>query len=431
VPHRSKAIEPTGNLPQLDWLTAPETLALFDALSANGTEARFVGGCVRDALSHRPVTDIDIATPDTPDMVMMLLQAAGIRAIPTGIDHGTVTAVINGKSFEITTLRKDIETDGRHAKVVFTDDWAEDATRRDFTINTMSANINGEVFDPFTGMSDLAYGWVRFIGRASDRIEEDHLRILRYYRFYGSFSQPYADKDALVACRAAAPKLKTLSAERIRSELMKILVVNDPAEIAVRMKGDGIFDDILPEAGEVSRLRFVNWFETRAIILDGIEPDPIRHLAALVETDREGARAIAERLRLSNAEADRLADLCAPPVTITPDMGEFAENRSLRQFGPGLVRDLALLTWAEEMAENPRLPRQRKDAWIGLLERCEIWQQPEFPISGRDVIALGIPAGPEVGKLLTRIEDWWENGNYQSDRQACLDQLLKETEGPN
>lgn len=409
-------------------MTAPETVALFDALSANGTEVRFVGGCVRDALSHRPVTDIDIATPDTPELVMMLLQAAGIRVIPTGIEHGTVTAVIDGKTFEITTLRKDIETDGRRAKVVFTDDWAEDAARRDFTINTMSANIKGEVFDPFTGISDLSYGWVRFIGRASDRIAEDYLRILRYYRFYGSFSQPYADIDAITACRAAAPHLKTLSAERIRSELLKILIVNDPAEIALRMKGDGIFNDILPEAGDVNRLRLVNWLETRAIVMDGVAPDAIRHLAVLVDTDREGARTIAKRLRLSNDEADRLADLCAPPFTVSPDMGEFPENRTLRKFGPDLVRDVALITWAGELSENPRMPMQHKEAWIALLDRCHNWQQPKLPISGRDVITLGIPAGPEVGKLLTRIEDWWENGNYQSNRQDCLDRLLKETE---
>ncbi len=399
----------------------------MDALGTNGADVRFVGGCVRDALSGRPVIDIDIATPDLPETITELLQAAGIRAVPTGIEHGTVTAVIGGKTFEITTLRRDVKTDGRHAKVAFTDDWIEDARRRDFTINTLSATPDGNVYDPFTGISDLAYGWVKFVGRASERVAEDYLRILRFYRFYGSFSQSYADIDALAACRAAAGELKNLSGERVRQELLKILLLPDPAEIIIRMRGDHILDDILPEVSDVNLLRLVNWFETRAIRIEGIAPDPIRHLGVLVDTDRQGAHAISMRLKLSNKETDRLADICAPPIDVSPDMGELAENKAVRQFGHQLIEDLALQNWAHEMSDNPRLPRARKEAWVALLERCRSWQDPAFPISGSDVLALGIPPGPQVGRLLTRVEEWWENNNYQADRQACLDRLMEET----
>jgi poly(A) polymerase len=421
-----RGMEPTGKIPPQDWITAPETRAVMDALMAFGADVRFVGGCVRDALCNRPVTDIDIATPDLPDTVMQLLTSVGIKAIPTGIDHGTITAVINKKTFEITTLRRDVKTDGRHAEVEFGTSWIEDAKRRDFTINTLSASLDGDVYDPGSAISDLSYGWVKFVGRASERIEEDYLRILRFYRFYGSFTQPYADIDAIAACRTAAPNLQKLSGERIRQEFLKILLVDHPAELIVRMRGDHVLEYVLPEAGDVNLLRLVNWFETRAINIDGIVPDPIRHLAALIDTDRAGARAIAERFRLSNIEMTRLVDICNPPADPDPDMGELAENKILRRYGHALMEDLILLNWAREMSDNPRHPRERKEAWIAMLEKCKSWQNPTFPLSGKDVLALGIKPGPQVGELLNRLEEWWENGNYQADRQACLDRLLEE-----
>ncbi len=422
----ARGADPTGKIPPQDWLSAPETRAVMEALMAFGADVRFVGGCVRDAMSNRPVNDIDIGTPDAPETVIQLLQSVGIKAIPTGIKHGTITAVINKKSFEITTLRRDVKTDGRHATVEFTDNWVEDARRRDFTINTLSASLDGDVYDPGSAISDLSYGWVKFVGRASDRVAEDHLRILRFYRFYGSFSQSYADIDAIAACRAAASELKKLSGERIGQEMLKILLVEHPAELIIRMRGDNILDYILPEAKDVNCLRMVNWFETRAINIDGIKPDAIRHLAALVSANRNDAGIIADRLKLSNRDAARLADICDPPVRANPDMGELAENKALRRYGHALLEDLILINWAFEMTENPRLPRDRKDAWVSMLEKCRSWEDPEFPLSGRDVISLGIPAGPEVGKLLNRVEEWWENGNYRADRQTCLGRLQKE-----
>jgi len=429
VPLIPDASHPTGKLPPDAWLREPDTLAVVAALTAEGADVRFVGGCVRDSLARRGVRDIDIATPDRPDKVIELLNASAIRAVPTGIDHGTVTAVTDTRTFEITTLRRDVETDGRHATVAFTDDWVEDAKRRDFTINTLSATPDGDVYDPFEGIGDLAHGRIRFVGLARERVEEDYLRILRFFRFYGSFGRPPIDTDALAACRAGADRLKDLSGERIREEFFKILVVPEPADIVIRMRGEGVLEQILPEAGEVNVLRLVNWLETRATKLSSITPDAIRHLAALLVAGDLDIDTLAARLKLSNREKTRLSGLRAQHNTVSPDMGTLAERKMLRRGGADLFRDLVLLGWAREMAAEPRLPRDRKESWLRMLEDAETWQPPDFPLTGRDVRALGIAEGPLVGELLTRVEEWWENGDYKAGRQACLDRLLAETEG--
>lgn len=422
----NQPLEPTGALPPVKWLDAPETIAVMDALSAEGAEIRFVGGCVRDALSQRETNDIDIATQDKPEKVMDLLRQAGIQAIPTGIEHGTITAVVGSTPFEITTLRVDLKTDGRRAIVGFTDDWIEDAKRRDFTFNALSATIDGRVYDPFNGLWDLAHGQVRFIGSAHERIQEDYLRILRYFRFFGSFGRPPMDSEAIAACRAHAKDLGQLSGERIRNELFKILCVPDPAEILIKMRGAEVLSEILPEAGDPGVLRMVNWFETRAVNIEGIAPDPIRHLAALIKGHVEDIPALAERLRLSNKDQERLQTLCTSPIKVHPDISDLVENQALRKLGPEFFRDIALLTWGREMFDNPRLPSERKHNWVDLLERSTSWTAPIFPLSGKDVTTLGISPGPEVGRLLSVIEDWWESGNYQASRQQCLDRLFME-----
>lgn len=424
--HEVNPLMATGQLPPTEWLTAPETNAVTDALTSQGTEIRFVGGCVRDALSHRDAVDIDIATPDTPETIMRLLQQSGIRALPTGLRHGTVTAVVDGKNFEITTLRIDLETDGRHAKVGFTDDWLEDAKRRDFTFNALSANLKGEVFDPFSGLWDLAHGQVRFIGSAHERVSEDYLRILRYFRFYGVIGRPPIDSEAIAACRAYAKNLKELSGERIRSELLKILCVPDPAEILIKMKGAEVLEEILPEAGDPGVLRVVNWLETRATNIVGITPDPIRHLGAVIGPNRPNVVLIADRLKLSNREQNRLQNICTPPVNVDPDMGVLAENKALRKYGVELVQDLALLQWGGEMYEHTRLPSNRKNDWVQFLERTIKWVAPRFPLNGQDVLTLGIEPGPKVGQLLSLVENWWESGNYSASRQLCLNRLFEE-----
>jgi len=428
VPLIPDASHPTGKLPPDTWLSEPDTLAVVAALTADGADVRFVGGCVRDSLARRPVGDIDIATPDRPDKVIELLTASAIRAVPTGIDHGTVSAVTDTRTIEITTLRRDVETDGRHAKVVFTDDWVEDAKRRDFTINAMSATPDGDVFDPFEGIGDLAHGRIRFVGLAHERVEEDYLRILRFFRFYGSFGRPPIDTDALAACRAGAEGLKGLSGERIRDELFKILIVPEPADIVIRMRGEGVLEQVLPEACEINTLRLVNWLEIRATNLCSIAPDAVRHLASLLDGGGADIDALAARLKLSNREKSRLSDLRAPRNMVSPDMGTLDEKKLLRHEGAELFRDLVLLGWAREMATEPRLPGERKQSWLRMLEDAETWQPPAFPLTGRDVRALGIAEGPLIGELLTRVEVWWENGDYKAGRQACLDRLLAETE---
>ena len=414
---------PTGKISPQPWLTAPETRTVVEALTADGAEVRFVGGCVRDAMARRPVTDVDIGTPDKPETVIGLLEKAGIKAVPTGIEHGTVTAVVGDRKFEITTLRRDVETDGRRAKVAFTDDWMIDSERRDLTINALSATPDGDVYDPHDGISDLAYGNIRFVGLAADRMEEDVLRLLRFFRFYGLFGQPPPDPDAMAACRNHADKLPGLSSERIRDEMFKILLVPEPADIAVLMRGLGIFDHILPEAGDVGRLRMIGWLETRAIKINSVIPDPLRRLAALLDTDAEGAAAVAGRLKLSNRQAWRLSALAASPADIDPDADAPSVNRTLRRLGPDTVRDLTLLAWAGELSVTPRLPAGRTQAWIGLLDTCDGWQGVVLPIGGEDVIALGLAEGPRVGELLARVEDWWEDGDYAAGRDDCLEKM--------
>ena len=423
---------PTGKLSPQPWLRAPETLAVLDALTAKGTEVRFVGGCVRDALANRSPQDalsgavsgdVDLATPDPPETVVQLLQDAGIKAIPTGIEHGTITALIGDKKFEVTTLRHDVETDGRRATVAFTDDWIADAGRRDLTINALSVTPDGDVYDHYEGISDLAHGRIRFVGIAGERITEDVLRLLRFFRFYGLFGRPPPDPDALAACRIHADKLPGLSGERVRDELFKIMLVSDPAELAVMMRGLGVFDHILMEAGDVGRLRMTAWLESRAIKIATVAPNSLRRLAALIDTDAEGAEAVATRLRLSNRQTLRLVTLVAPPVEITPDIGGPAIHRALHRLGTEVVRDLTLLAWARELAITPRLPTGRTQAWISLLEDCDDWQEAVFPLTGEDVMGMGVTEGPRIGALMADVEDWWEGGDFTADRNACLDKL--------
>ncbi len=426
VAHNVNPLQATGQLPPVEWLNAPATRIVTQALTAHGAEIRFVGGCVRDALGHRQVKDIDLATPDPPDQVMALLRQAGIRVLPTGLKHGTVTAIVDHQHFEITTLRIDLETDGRRAEVAFTDDWLEDAKRRDFTFNALSANLAGEVFDPFSGLWDLAHGQVRFIGSAHDRVAEDYLRILRYFRFYGSHGRPPIDSEAIAACRAFANKLTEISGERVQSEFMKILCVADPAEILIKMKGAEVLHVILPEAGDPGVLRLVNWLETRAVIIAGVSPDPIRHLGALICETTTNVQELARRLKLSNRDQNRLQLICDPPVAVTADMGELAETKALRAYGIEQFIDFALIQWARELYAQTHLPPNRKKIWVELLERAVRWSTPTFPLTGQDVMALGIEPGPKIGNLLAAVETWWENHSYTPSRQECLNRLFDE-----
>ena len=418
------ALEPTGKIPLLPWMTAAETRAVIAALTAEGAEVRFVGGCVRDSVLKRPIGDIDVATPDPPQKVIELLERAGIRAVPTGIDHGTVTAVVGEAHFEVTTLRVDVETYGRRAKVSFTDDWMADAARRDFTINTLSCTPEGDIFDPFgKGLGDLGNERVRFVGNARDRVEEDLLRLLRYFRFHATYGRPPPDTDALAACRALAHRLPELSGERVRDELFLILLAPAPADIALLMRGERVLDHVLPEAGDVGRLRAMAWLDSRAIKMETVLPDALRRLGSLLDTDAAGAEAVAERLRLSKAQKERLTTLAVAPLDVTAGMSDYQLRRALYRLGPDTVRDLALLYWARSLAVAPRQPRRKNEAWQGILETAAAWTPLRFPLKGQDALDLGVAAGPRVGALLEAVEEWWEEGDYRADHAACLEKL--------
>jgi poly(A) polymerase len=392
------------------WIKAAPTRALLKALENAGIQARFVGGCVRDALLDRPIADVDLATPARPEEVIAALEKARIKAVPTGIEHGTVTAVFNSSApprhFEITTLRRDVETDGRHARVAFDADWAEDAARRDFTINAIYLDPGGTLHDPVGGLADLEAQRVRFVGEPARRIAEDVLRVLRYYRFEARFGSGNGDEAARAACRDAAPLLAGLSAERVAQEVLRLLAVPDPVSALRMMAEDGVLPAILPEATRLDRLQHLIELEPQA--------DPLRRLAALIEIDAAGATALAERLRLSNAERDRLAGL-APPWPLEPRGDLRAQRLALYRLGAERYRDIALLLTADGAMDQPRL--------VELLALAAAWQPPRFPLQGRDVTALGVPPGKRVGELLAQVRQWWEAGDFTADRAACLRRL--------
>lgn len=382
----------------------PPAFLKDEALSAVMTalpEARVVGGAVRDALAGREVSEIDLATPQKPEAVIETLNAAGIRAVPTGLDHGTITAVADGRGFEVTTLRRDVETDGRHAVVAFTDDWRADAARRDFTINAMSLTRSGEVFDYFGGIGDLRAGKIRFVGDPAARIAEDYLRILRYFRFLARFADGAPDPVALGAIRAAVPGLTRLSVERIWSELSRILAAPDPRAAVGSMAELGVLAAVLPEGADPARLV--------QLIAAGAPADPLLRLAALLTGD---PAALAARLRLSAAERDRLVALRAGPVP-QPNDGDDQLRRLLADEPRDILIDR---TWLEggNGAE-----------WSTLRARLAALPRPVFPLEGRDVLALGEPEGPRVGVLLRAVRQWWLDGGCVANKAACLSELRR------
>ncbi len=420
-------MEPTGLIPPQPWMTAPETRTVMDAFRAAGAEARFIGGCVRDAILKRPSKDIDIATPVEPEKVLEILESAGIHAIPTGIKHGTVTAVVGHQHFEITTLRVDVESYGRHARVAFTDDWTQDAARRDFTINAMSCDEAGNIYDPYNGLEDLGRGWVRFVGDAEQRIEEDVLRLLRFFRFFAEYGKPPISSKGLLAARKLAHRLPELSGERVRGELFRILTAPNPADTVTMMRAERILHHILPEAGHVGQLRMVAWLLERAMKFDGVEIDPVRRLAALLgpELKPEQVLAVADRLKFSKRERKHLADMCAAKPEVHPDITPKALHIACANLGNAIVVDRALLTWADELAEEAHLPSNRTEAWRAFIEAALKVETTPFPLQGRDVLALGVSHGPRVGQLLKQVEAWWQDRDFRPGREECLDELRK------
>jgi len=385
------------------WMVEPATCRLLGALSAGGVEARFVGGSVRDALLGRPIGDIDIATPASPERVIELLEKTGIKVVPTGLTHGTITAIVPPRHFEITSLRRDVETYGRRARVAFDADWASDAARRDFTINAIFLALDGAIDDPVGGLADLRARRVRFVGDPATRIAEDVLRLLRYYRFEARFGTGAGDLEARAACRAAAHLLPTLSGERVAQELVRLLETPDPIAVLQMMQEDSVLEVVLPEARRLDRLRRLIEIEPEA--------DPLLRLAALIEVDGEGAAAVSTRLRFSNAWRDRLCGLSGP-WPLDPQADGPGQRRTLYRLGAKRYHGIALLLTAEGEMSSGRLSE--------LLAIAGDWMPPVFPLTGRDVTVLGIPPGERVGRLLAAVHDWWEEGDFTADRTRCL-----------
>ncbi len=410
------------------WMETGGVKRVLAAITADGKEARFVGGCVRDALLERPVKDVDIATPETPDRVMELLNAAGIKGLPTGIEHGTVTAIVGDETYQITTLRRDVSTDGRRATVAFTEDWRADAERRDFTFNTLSATPDGRVHDYFDGLQDLNNRVIKFVGHAGERIEEDRLRVLRFFRFIGTLGMRIGRTGDLESCIQAAPRLTELSGERIRDEIMKILSSEMHFDAVRMMRNHGILEHILPEIGEPAALARLKWLETAAAGLESVRPDPIRRLACILDTDDEGVESVCRNLVLTNKEKRRLKALHHPGWRANPDISAADFERVLQRLGPEITLDLILIDWAHSLVESPRPPRGHADKRQALIARTGNWEAKEFPLSGHDVMALGIEEGPDVSRYLDAVEAWWEEGGFTADRAACLARLKQEVE---
>ncbi len=394
------------------WLRSETSRHLLDALTAEGHPARFVGGCVRDGLLGlvTPDTDLDLTTPARPNEIIALLKKAAIKVIPTGLNHGTVTALCGDQVFEITTLREDIDCDGRHAEVRFTDDFRLDAARRDFTINAMSVDTDGKLYDYFNGRKDLALGRIRFVGDADKRVREDYLRILRFFRFFAGYGKKPVDMTALAACRDHKSRINGLSGERIRAEMFKLLCAHDPQSALELMTETDVITEVLPPDLAFTSL-------TRLL---SIEPrkDPILRLAALLRTAApyEGhVASIADYWRLSNKDRDRLFTLTAER-RVSVVATKLKARKDIYRLGGKAYLDLVCLSAAETLdAKSENLVNAR-----GLVAN---WTSPVMPVNGQDLIVRGIKPGPELGDLLASLEAWWLDHDMKPTRGDCILEL--------
>lgn len=393
------------------WLEQPETRAALASLAAAGHEARIVGGAVRNALLGEPVTELDIATTATPDEVMAAASAAGLHAIPTGVSHGTVTVVANHVPFEVTTLREDVETFGRHARVAFTDDWAADARRRDFTINALYCDAAGTISDPIGGLADLAARRIRFIGDPQARIREDALRILRFFRFHARYSPNAIDAEGLAACAKERHLLAQLSAERVRAELLKLLEAPGAACAIAVMAAHGFIVEILGRAPRIGLLE--------RLVAQDIErqrpADPLLRLSALAVAVEEDREHLAQRLRLSREEARDLV-VIDPRLMALAALDDRGRRRALYAIGAHDWRRMAMVGAAAA---------ETSATWNELAALPEQWPVPKFPLAGRDALALGLAPGPRVGTLLAEIEAEWIAGDFTADAAELLARLAE------
>ncbi len=397
------------------WLKAAETRAVMEALEAEGGTARFVGGCVRNSLLGEPVTDVDIATTETPDRAQALLEAKGIKVIPTGIEHGTVTAVAEGRHFEITTLRVDVATHGRHADVEFTEDWVEDAKRRDFTMNALYADKDGTLHDPLGGQDDLEARLVRFIGDPRERIREDYLRILRFFRFHAWYGKGEPDAASLKACADEKEGMKQLSGERIRVELFKTLTADEAPAACRQMAASGVLTEVLPEASKLDR--FENLVRIERDQLFTADPSPVLRLGAMLDLDKAGVDALADRLKFSNRDRERLTAMLTDKTKIVCYLSMREVRRALYNMGLELFKDRVMLGWAGER------PDHNAFQWRAMLAMADSWEKPQLPLDGAMMKAAGVPEGPEMGRVYREVEEWWVDSDFTDDEFSIIERL--------
>ncbi|MEM6381757.1 MAG: CCA tRNA nucleotidyltransferase [Pseudomonadota bacterium] len=402
----------------------PGVRTVFDAVQQDEDEAWLVGGCVRNALLGEPVGDIDIATQAVPEAVIARAQTAGIKAVPTGIDHGTVTLVVGSVPFEITTLRKDVATDGRRAVVAFSRHLGDDAVRRDFTMNALYVSADGTLHDPVGGLDDLEARRLRFIGNPVQRITEDYLRILRFFRFYGWYGRGAPDRDAIKAIVNKRDGLRELSAERVWSELKKLLSAPDAGRALLWMRQCGVYQIILPESGDMDGFARLQRLESAL----EAPVEPLRRLLVLLNPfGPDRTNALAERLRLSGVERKTLLNVRSAIEDANIDrLSEPAKLRlSLYQHGASAIIDAAILRGAASLDADPEqpLPAALVAVLSDVLKQSRTWKKPSLPVSGSDLVARGIEQGPQLGAALSMMEGAWVASDFQMGRDELLDVL--------
>lgn len=405
-----------------DWLKAKPLQALFNALNRDGGEARVVGGAVRNTLLGSKVSDVDLATTHLPQETVRLAKEAGFKPVPTGIEHGTITVVVQGHPFEVTTLRQDVETDGRHAKVAFGTDWKADAERRDFTINALYATADGTIIDDVGGLADIESRTLRFIGDAEQRIREDYLRILRFFRFFAWYGSGRPEADGLRASARLKDGLAQLSAERVWAELKKLLSAPDPSRALLWMRQGGVLNLILPESEKWGIDAIHGLVRTEADL--GWQADPLLRLASIVPPDSVRMEEMGKRLKMSNAERARL-EAWARADAVKPELSEQALKKAIYRGSKQAVLDRIRLAYAAARADAAGSDDAmiRAGGFARLLDAAERYDAPVFPVTGSDLLALGIEKGPGLGEALRSLETFWIDSGFSLDRAALLDKL--------
>lgn len=416
---------PVANIADAAWFGSPDLQSILTLLNADGGQARIAGGAVRDTLMGRSVGDIDIATTLSPQEVMDRAEGAGIKSVPTGIDHGTITLVVNGKSYEVTTLRIDVVSYGRHAQVAFGADWAMDAARRDLTMNGLYADAEGNVIDLVDGFTDINSRTVRFIGDAASRIEEDYLRILRFFRFFAWYGDGRPDPDGLRASARLKAGIARLSAERVWSEFKKLLGAPDPSRALLWMRQSGILSTFLPESEKWGIDSIFGLVQAQADLKWG--DDAVLRLMAIVPNDPARLDRMAKRLRLANSERKRLVQW-AGQERISEDLSDIALRRLLYRGDPQAIIDKIRLqlSASRTAAQSDDKALHVAAKFSRMLKVASQWKRPSFPLSGKDLQALGISPGPAMGAALNSLEEAWVESNFALTRAQLLEKASEQ-----